>query len=200
MDIERAQADVRRTYRAGFSGPLVSSLVWFAAAATYQWSSPSTAMAVLFLGGVLIFPLSTVVLKFMGGPAALPKGHPSASLAMQSAFTVPLGLLVAIALGSYEPELFFPAALIIVGAHYLVFVSLYGMRLYAVAAAVLAGGGTVTLLWLPDLGGIAGWAGGAALLFFAFVLHLADRTRAEHEGKRPIPVGGGGRTDPSAAR
>jgi hypothetical protein len=36
---------------------------------------------------------------------------------MQSVFTVPIGLLVAIALGSYEPSLFFAASLIIVGAH-----------------------------------------------------------------------------------
>jgi hypothetical protein len=39
--------------------------------------------------------------------------------------------LVAIALVSDEPSLFFPASLIIVGAYYLVFVSLYGMKAYA---------------------------------------------------------------------
>ena len=36
MDVGQAQADVRRVYRGGFSGPLVSAVIWFAAAAVYQ--------------------------------------------------------------------------------------------------------------------------------------------------------------------
>lgn len=149
MDVRRAQADVREVYRGGFAGPPVSAIIWFAAAAVYQWGASGVAMAVLFFGGMLIFPLSSLVLKVMGGPAALPKGHPSISLAMQSAFTVPVGLLVAVALGSLEPTLFFPASLIIVGAHYLTFISLYGMRLFGALAGVLVAIGAVALFWLP---------------------------------------------------
>ena len=171
MQIEQAQADVRRIYRGGFSGPLVSSLVWFAAAAVSQSGSPSSAMLVLFVGGMLIFPLLSLVLKFMGGPASLPKGHPSIALAMQAAFTLPPGLLVAIALGLYEPALFFPASLVIVGAHYLVFISLYGMRLWGALAAVLIAVGTASF-WLPDLAAISGWVGAAVLLVFSVPLYL----------------------------
>lgn len=171
MQIEQAQADVRRIYRRGFSGPLISSFVWFISAAVYQWVAPAPAIAVLFLGGMLIFPLTTLLLKIIGGPAALPKGHPSTSLAMQSAFTVPLGLLVAIALGVYEPALFFPSALIVVGAHYLIFISLYGMRLYAVLAAILVTVGTISLFWLPSLGAISGWIGATVLLVFCIPLY-----------------------------
>ena len=138
MEVSQAQADVRRVYRAGFLGPLVSSVIWAAASAVFTWGSAAAGMAALFFGGMLIFPLGTLVMKLLGGPTALPKGHPSAALAMQCAFTVPLGLLVAIALGSYEPVLFFPAALIIVGAHYLLFISLYGTRLFAVLAGALS--------------------------------------------------------------
>ena len=137
MDVKDAQRGVSRVYRSGFSGPLISALIWATAAAVYQRGSIAAAMAVLFIGGMLIFPLSSLVLKGMGGPAVLPKGHPSNSLAMQSAFTVPLGLLVAIALGTVAPSLFFPASLIIVGAHYLTFISLYGMRLYGVLTGAL---------------------------------------------------------------
>lgn len=173
MQVEQAQADVRRVYRGGFSGPLISSLIWFAAAAVFQWNSHGLGMVVLFIGGMLIFPLSTLVLMILGGPAALPKGHPSVSLALQAAFTVPMGLLVAVVLGSYEPALFFPAALVIVGAHYLIFISLYGMRLYAVLAAVLVAVGTVGLFWAPTFGEWSGWIGGAILLVFAGPLYLA---------------------------
>lgn len=173
MDVLQAQADVRRIYRGGFSGPLVSAIIWVAAAAAFYRGSPAAGMAVLFFGGMLIFPLATLVLKFMGGPVALRKGHPSAALAMQSAFTVPLGLLVAIVLGNYEPLLFFPAALIIVGAHYLVFLSLYGMRLFAVLAGALAALGAITLFLFPNLGVVSGWVGAGIFLVFAMLLFRA---------------------------
>jgi len=40
----------------------------------------------LFLGGMLIFPLTSLVLRLGGGPTGLPKGHPLRALAMQIAF------------------------------------------------------------------------------------------------------------------
>lgn len=175
MDVKEALQDVRRVYRGGFSGPLVSALVWVTAAAVYQWGSAAAAMAVLFIGGVLIFPLSALVLKAMGGPAFLPKKHPSNALAMQSAFTVPLGLLVAIALGTLAPSSFFPASLIIVGAHYLTFISLYGMRLYGVLAGVLVAVGTVAIFVVPTLRDASGWIGAAVLLVSAIPLFISHR-------------------------
>jgi hypothetical protein len=175
MDVKQAQSDVRRVYRGGFSGPLVSALIWAAASAAYQWGSAEASMAVLFLGGMLIFPLSALVLKAMGGPAFLAKGHPSISLALQSAFTVPLGLLVAIALGAIEPSLFLSASLIIVGAHYLTFISLYGMRLYGVLAAVLVATGAVAIFAVPALRDVSGWIGSALLLASAIPLFISYR-------------------------
>ena len=132
-------------------------------------------MAVLFLGGMLIFPLAALVLKMMGGPAFLPKGHPATPLAIQSAVTVPLGLLVAVVLGSLEPTLFFPAALIIVGAHYLTFISLYGTWLFGVLAGSLVTVGAVALFALPALREPSGWIGAAILLASAVPLYLNYR-------------------------
>ncbi|MBG0718732.1 hypothetical protein G3N18_11780 [Microbacterium sp. 2C] len=175
MDVKEAQQDVRRVYRGGFSGPLVSALVWVTAAAVYQWGSAAAAMVVLFIGGMLIFPLSALVLKAMGGPAFLPRQHPSNALAMQSAFTVPLGLLVAIALGILAPSLFFPASLIIVGAHYLTFISLYGMRLYGVLAGVLVAVGAAAIFVVPTLRDASGWIGAAVLLVSAIPLFISHR-------------------------
>lgn len=176
IEFSEAQADVRRVYRAGFPGPLISAVIWSAANAVFLWGSATAGMLVLFVGGMLIFPLTTVVLRVMGGAASLPKGHPSVALAMQSAFTVPFGLLVAIVLGMYEPALFFPATLIIVGAHYLVFVSLYGMRIFAVLAAVLIALGTVVLFLLPSLGSISGWLGAAVFAVFSVLLFRRSST------------------------
>lgn len=173
MEIEQAQADVRRVYRGGALGPLVSAVVWGIASAVFQWASPTAALAVLFFGGMLIFPLASIGLKLAGGPGALPKGHPSIGLAMQSAFTVPIGLLLALALGSVDVRLFFPAAAIIVGAHYLTFISLYGMREYAVLAAVLVGLGTSALFLMPAAGGYVGWACTAVFVAAGPLLHRA---------------------------
>ncbi len=183
MDITAAQQDVRRVYRGGFAGPLVSAVVWTAASAVAQWWSVSAAMAVLFFGGVLLCPLSSRVLRAMRGPALLPKGHPSNALATQVALTVPLGLLVAIALGSVAPSLFLPASLVIVGAHYLMFISLYGMRVYAVLASALVGIGGLALFAVPSLRDASGWIGATVLLVSAVLVYRAHR--AESSTPRP---------------
>ncbi|EPR77501.1 hypothetical protein ADILRU_0200 [Leifsonia rubra CMS 76R] len=146
-----------------------------AANAVYFLVSPGAAMATLFFGGMLIFPLSAVILKLMTGEGALPKGHPSTALAMQSAFTVPLGLLVAIALGAYAPELFFPASLIIVGAHYLTFISLYGMKSFGVIAGALVLLGTIAIFFMPSLGPVSGWIGAGIFAVFVPILHLGGK-------------------------
>jgi hypothetical protein len=136
-------------------------------------------MAALYLGGMLIFPLSALVLKATTGAGSLPKGHPSIGLAMQSAFTVPIGLLVAIALGAYEPILFFPASLIIVGAHSLVFVSLYGMKVFAVLAGVLVILGTVGIFLVPGIGGISGCLAAGVFPIFTPFPYRNEGTRPE---------------------
>ncbi|MBG6060059.1 hypothetical protein RCH16_003502 [Cryobacterium sp. MP_M5] len=173
MRIDEAQGDVRRVYRGGFVGQLVSGALWLIAAAIASWVSPAASIATLFFGGMLIFPLTTLALRAAGGPTALPNGHPMTALATQIAFTVPAGMLVAVALGVTKPNLFFPASMIIVGAHYLPFVFLYGMRLFAVLAAILILCGALLLLWFPMGAPFGGWFAGALLILFAFLLRAS---------------------------
>ena len=173
VHINEGQADIRRVYRGGLAGQLVSGVLWLVAAAVATWGSPDAAIATLFLGGMLIFPLTSLVLRLGGGPAGLPKGHPQKALATQIAFTVPQGMVVAIVLGVLRPELFFPAAMVIVGAHYLPFVHLYGMRLFAVLAGVLSVGGVVLLFWLPAPMPAGAWFTGVVLLVFAVLLRAS---------------------------
>lgn len=175
MEIAEAQRDVRAVYRGGFHGQLVAGVLWLLSAAASSSLSPGTGMVVLLGGGVLILPITTLLLRAGGGPSALPKGHPMAGLATQIAFTVPLGLLVAVAAGGYRMEWFFPASMIIVGAHYLPFTFLYGMPLFAVLGALLALGGVALALWLPNTFATGGWATGAVLLVFALLLRRSHR-------------------------
>ena len=139
MSIAEAQGDVRRVYAGGFYGQLVSAVGWLSAAAVATWVSAGGAVVVLFLGGVLIFPLTWLIIRLTGGPASLPVGHPMAGLAMQIAFTVPIGLVVVVAMLAGRGELFFPASMVIVGAHYLPFVFLYGMRMFAYLSGACQG-------------------------------------------------------------
>lgn len=153
----------------------MSGAVWLVSAALGNWVGTTAGIVALLLGGMLIFPLTTLALKATGGPAALPTGHPMAALATQLAFTVPIGLLVALGAALYRLDWFYPGALLIVGAHYLPFVFLYGMRLFAVLAAAMVAAGMVLALWVDAGSSAGGWLGGAMLVAAAVALRASVR-------------------------
>jgi hypothetical protein len=168
MQIADAQRDVRTTFVGGFAGQLASSLIWFASAATLTWISFRAGVAVLVFGGCLIFPLTQLFLRLMGRPHSLPKGHPMNGLAMQIAFTLPLGIPVALAATLYRHAWFYPSVMILLGSHYLPFIFLYGMWEFGVLAALLIGSGLLIGLYLPTALALGGWLTAAILLVFAF--------------------------------
>jgi hypothetical protein len=59
--------------------------------------------------------------------------------------------------------------MIVLGAHYLPFVFLYGMRQFAVLAALLISCGVFIGLYLPKATTLGGWITATALLAFAFI-------------------------------
>lgn len=75
----------------------------------------------------------------------------------------------------------FPAALLVVGAHYLPFVFLYGMRLFGVLAGVLVLVGVTLGLWLEVPFATGGWVGGLVLVVFAELLRRSAAAEAESE-------------------
>ncbi len=184
MHIADAQRQVREVYAGGFHGQLVSAAVWLLAATISVLISHGAGIVALLLGGVTILPITTLLLRLGGGQAALPKGHPMAALAVQIAFTVPLGLLVAVAAAGYREEWFFPASMIIVGAHYLPFTFLYGTVLFAVLGGLMCFGGVALALWLPNAFSTGGWATGVLLLVFAFVLRRSHRRDQRSRDRR----------------
>jgi len=171
--ISDAQREVRTVYVGGFVGQLVSALIWFVSAAIATFVDPKTGFWALALGGVAIFPLTQMLLRMAGPPAALSPENPLRYLAMQIAFTVPFVLPVAGAAALYKPGLFYPACLVIVGAHYLPFVFLYGMKTFAGLAAALIGSGYALGFMAPDELVMGGWVGGVILFAFAFGLLAA---------------------------
>lgn len=142
MTIDDAQRQVRHTYVGGAPGVLVSAGVWLVAAIVEMRTDTATGFAALFIGGMFIFPLSSLVaaIFFRGRGKAASNGL--TGIALESTIAMIGGLLVAwLFLRLDAPELVFPAAALAVGTHYFPFKTLYGDRTYwALAAAITLAG------------------------------------------------------------
>lgn len=168
MTIADAQRDVRTTFLGGFAGQLVSGLIWLASAGLATWSSHKAAIVALAVGGMFIFPLTQLLLRLMSRAASLPQGHPMNSLAMEIAFIVPVCLPLIAAATLHRVYWFYPAFLIVVGAHYLPFTFLYGMRQFLVLAGMLIAAGLLIGLYAHSVFSLGAWVGGGLLVAFAF--------------------------------
>lgn len=169
MDIVQAQTDVRETFLGGFAGQLVSAILWGISAAACTWHSLRMGGLILFFGGFLIFPATQLLLRIMGHAYALPKRHPMNVLGIQVALTLPLSLPIVISIAAIRPFWFYPAFMIVLGAHYLPFVFMYGMWQCAGLCAFLVGSGVVLGIYLPQPISLGAWLTAVVLLTFAFV-------------------------------
>ncbi len=93
----------------------------------------------------------------------------------------PVGFLLVGAATLYERTWFFPAAMVVVGAHYLPFIFLYGMWQFGALAGVLVAGGVVLALWGPGVFSLGGWFSAVVFVVFAFILR-AVALREERAG------------------
>ena len=156
MDLSNCQREMRNAFLGGFAGQLISGLIWLVAAVASVWLQPHAGMAVLFFGSMLIFPLTQITLQLMGSPAKVSAENGLWGLGSQIAFTVPINFLLVGAATLYHEDCFFPAAMIIVGAHYLPFVTLYGMKMFAVLTGITVVAGTGLAMCAPDIFSLGG--------------------------------------------
>jgi hypothetical protein len=169
MEIKEAQREVRFVYTGGFWGQLVTSVIWLVSAALGTWVTPRASILVVVIGGFFIFALTRLLIRVSGNRASLSSENPFDSLAMQIAFGLPISMLLLVPVGLYRLNWFFPALMILVGAHYLPFAFLYGMRGFLVLAAVLIGAGVVIAMRFPHSFSLGAWIGGLAIFVFAWV-------------------------------
>jgi hypothetical protein len=169
MNIIEAQREMRTRFVGGFYGQLVSGLLWLASASLASWSSPRAAITTLVVGGFFIFPVTELLLRLAGERSSLSAGNNLRHLGMQVAFVLPLSMPLLLPVGLYRLNLFFPAMMVLLGAHYLPFVFLYGMRMFAVLTALLVGGGIGIARFWPSSFSVGAWYTGATLLVFAGV-------------------------------
>ncbi len=182
MLVKDAQREVRTVYVGGFWGQLVSSAIWLVSAALGTWASPRAAIIELVACGFFIFPITQLVLRLSGRPASLKSENPLGSLAMQIAFALSLSMLLLVPVTGYRLNWFYPALMILVGAHYLPFTFLYGMRMFIPLSAILVGGGVALALYVPGSFSVGGWIGGLSLFVFAWI----GRQSAESEQSSEI--------------
>jgi hypothetical protein len=181
MLVEDAQRDNRTVFVGGFRGQLVSSAIWLVSAALGTWATPRAAITTLVVGGFFIFPVTQLLLRLSGGRASLTSGNPLWNLGMQIAFTLPLTMLLLVPVTVFRLNWFYPALMVLVGAHYLPFAFLYGMRMFIPLGAVLVTSGVAIALYFPGTFSLGGWIGGLTLFIFAWIGRAV--VHAESRGK-----------------
>jgi hypothetical protein len=167
MHIEQAQREVRQAYLGGFAGQMVASVLWFISAALSTWVSKRDGVVFLTLAGTAIYPFTLAVLWAMGHAVRLPRSFPTNGLARQVAFTLPLNLPVVFAAAYYHHNWFYPALMVALGTHYLPFVFLYGMRMFAFLAGLLIVLGILLGRYMPGNFAAGAWWTAGILLVFA---------------------------------
>ena len=182
MNIIDAQQEMRARFGGGFYGQLVSGVLWLGSATLATWSSPRAAITTLVVGGFFIFPVTELLIRVAGKRGSLSAANALRELGMQVAFVLPLSMPLLLPVGLYRLNWFYPAMMILLGAHYLPFTFLYGMRMFAVLAALLVGGGVLIALYLSSSFSIGAWYTGAMLLAFAGI----GRAIAQHESRAGV--------------
>jgi hypothetical protein len=166
---------------------LVSGLLWLLSAGLASWDSQRAGILALVAGGFFIVPATELLLRVSGGKTALSADNTLRSLGMQVALVLPLSMPLLFPVSLYRTTLFYPALMILLGAHYLPFVSLYGMRAFGVLAGMLIGAGVLTAMYLPGTFSGGAWYTGAVLLVFAVVGRATVR-RESRSGSDQYPA------------
>jgi hypothetical protein len=179
MLVQDAQRENRTVFIGSFWGQLVSSVIWLASAAVGYWVSPRAAIITVVASGFFIFPAVLLLLRLTGRPISLSRGNPLHYLGMQIAFTLPMTMLLLVPVTEFRLNLFYPALMILLGAHYLPFTFLYGMRMFIPLCAILVSGGVAIAHYFPGSFSLGGWVCGVTLFVFAWI----GRATFQHEAR-----------------
>lgn len=178
MHIADAQREVRLAYMGGGPGLLISSAVWFLAAAGGSWLSWNAAMWILLVGGALIFFLLELLLRLAGHRPERSQENSLNPLTLQLAILMPLMLPLIVAAFWYRADWLFPAFMAALGAHFLPFMFLFGNWQFGVLGVLLSVSALVFGLEPHESFVVAGWYGGTVQLLFGLIAWSAWRREA----------------------
>lgn len=174
MTIEEQQADQRRAFVGGGPGVFVSGSTWIVAALVERSHGTQTAFAALFIGGMMIFPVSSAICRLLFRRAASASGNALGGLGLESTIMMIGGLFAAWLFLDVRPELTFPIAAIAVGTHYLPFRTIYGDRLFWLLGGLITAVGVAGIVAAPPWLNVI-LAVGVVELVFGVALTLRDR-------------------------
>lgn len=146
MKFEDAQKDMNFAYFGGGTGVLVSGLIWCVAGVVAMFYSNQSSMLALFFGGMLIHPLAIVLSKALKRTGNHSPENPLGKLALESTIILFVGLFLAFYAAKLHAEWFYPIMLMIIGVRYLIFNTLYGVKIYWVLGALLMFSGMLCIL------------------------------------------------------
>jgi len=168
MNISDAQRENRVRFHGGFFGQLVSGVLWLLSGCLAVTVGVKSAIIALVVGGFFIFPTTELLVR-LSGRKKLSEVNTLRNLGMQVAFVLPFSMLLLVPVTLYNTNLFYPGMMILLGAHYIPFVFLYGMRLFAFLAAILIGGGVCIAEFGANSFSTGAWITGIVLVLFAFL-------------------------------
>jgi hypothetical protein len=168
-NLKEAQADMRIGYTNGAIGVIVSGAMWLGAGFVAVFDNSAHAIWALLIGGVFIFPVSTVIEKISGKRGNHNKGNPLGALAMEGTIWMIMCLPLAYGLSLLHHEWFFQGMLMLIGGRYLTFATLYGLKLYWILGALL-GGAAYLLFGLQQPANVSAFTGGVIEIVFGIVL------------------------------
>jgi hypothetical protein len=163
-ELTRAQRELRYSYRSASVGQIYAGLAWLAAAVAWLTYDSTSGIVVLVVGGFLIYPVTTLVSRLLGNPGSVASSNPLKEASVAIPLVGPLGIPLVGAAALHDVNWFFPAFMVLMGAHYLPFSHLYGMRLFIPLGAGMWFVGLTIGFWAPDLAVAGAFLTGVALL------------------------------------
>lgn len=181
--LQEFQADLRHSYVGGGVGAIVSGVVWAVAALISAQQGIAAGFAALFLGGMLIFPLGTLICRTVFRRKTTHPDNPGGRIVVETLPGMFVGLFIAYLFVGIDPDRVFPIAAMAVGAHYFNFRTAYGDATYWVLGGSMMAVGTVEVLGVAQIP--FGTAVVVAFLEVAFGLVLTIRSLSE---QNPVPA------------
>lgn len=163
-DLTAAQRELRFAYRSASVGQIYAGMTWLASAVVWSWVGGTTGAIVLFVAGIFIYPVTAGVSRLMGNPGVIPATNPLKEAGVTIPIVGVLGIPVAAAAALYDVNWFYPAFMVIMGAHYLPFSLLYGMKVFIPLGAAMWFVGLVLGFWAPELAVAGAWFTGLVLI------------------------------------
>lgn len=119
---------------------------------------------VLFVGGFFIYPVTALISRLSGSPGKVASTNPLREASVTIPIVGVLGIPAAGAAALYDINWFFPAFMVIMGAHYLPFSHLYGMPVFIPLGMAMWLAGLALALWAPGSSVMGAWFTGLALV------------------------------------